>query len=270
MNTEARYKCKSCGWVGYRKKDSVRPCRKCKGRVVIFNATRRNHIWTKAEDKILRKHFKKMLYPEIAKMMGFTESQVANRINSLGIRLSGEEFERRKKIHQFKKGQISWSKGLKLPGRKNVTTFVKGHRPKNTLYDGAIVLRKRSRKNGDYLFIRISKMNWMLLHNYLWIKNYGPIPKGMVVRFKDGNHLNCSIKNLELITRKENLMRNGPGPKTDLILSDRYIAARLKVFGKENQADFIKHHPELIEIKRQQLILRRSINAAGRKIAVNA
>ena len=264
MNIEQRYKCKSCGKIVYRKKNSIKPCSKCGGKVVVFNATRRNHIWTKKEDAVLKKHFRKMLYPEIAKMMGFTESQVANRIQKLGIRLSEKEFERRKKLRQFVKGQVCWSKGLKLPGRKNGHTYKKGNVPGNTLYDGAVVLRKRNRPNANYLFIRIKKMKWILLHNYIWIKNHGPVPEGYVVRFKDGDHLNCNIENLELITRKENLLRNNPGPKMDLVYSDRYIAARLKVMGKENQLGFIKEHPDLIEIKRQQLLLRRGINAARR------
>lgn len=264
MNIEQRYKCKSCGKVVYRKKNSISPCSKCGGEVVVFNATRRNHIWTKKEDAVLKKHFRKMLYPEIAKMMGFTERQVTNRITKLGIRLSEKELERRKKLRQFVKGQISWNKGLRLPNVPNSGQFKKGSVPKNTKYDGAVVLRKRTRRNGDYLFIRIAKMKWLLLHNYLWIKHHGKIPKGMVVRFKDGDHLNCNIENLELISRKENLLRNGPGTKMDLIYSDRYIASRLKIFGKEKQLGFIKEHPELIEVKRQQLLLRRGINAARR------
>lgn len=266
-----RFKCKTCGWIGYRRNaESVSPHKNCGGKLVLYSRIRNNHIWTKMEDDLLKKHYKKLLYPEIAKVMGFTESQVANRIHKLGIRLPVKELERRKKIRQFVKGQISWNKGLKLPNIPNSGQFKKGSRPKNTLYDGAIVLRKKSRKNGDYLFIRISKMKWLPLHEYLWKKHYGPVPKGMVVRFIDGNHFNCSIKNLELITRKENLLRNNPGPKMDLVYSDRYIAARLKVYGKKNQLEFIGEYPRLIETKRNQLLLRRSIvNATGRKAAAN-
>ena len=227
---------------------------------------RNNHHWTKREDSFIKNNYKKYLYPEIATMMGFTESQVANRIRHLGVKLSVKEFNRRKYIHAFKKGQIAWNKGLSLPNVPNSGQFKKGHKPKNTLYNGAIVLRERTRKNGNYLFIRIKKMKWLLLHNYLWIKYRGPIPKGKVVRFKDGNHRNCKLKNLELITRAENLERNRPEFKADLIESDRYIAARLKVYGKKNQAEFIKKYPELIEAKRNQLLLQRGINEARRKV----
>lgn len=152
-----RYKCKTCGWIGYRKNNSGSDHKGCGGTVVKFPASRENHIWTKKEDDLLKKHYKKLLYPEIAKMMGFTEFQVANRIHKLGIRLPEKELERRKKIRQFVKGQISWNKGLKLPNIPNSGQFKKGSRPKNTLYDGAIVLRYRTRKNADYLFIRIKK-----------------------------------------------------------------------------------------------------------------
>lgn len=260
----------NCGKEVYRNPECTKACPVC-GRKMEIKQLRNNHIWKPSEDEYIRKNYKTKLYPDLAELMGFTECQVANRINKLGLRLPNAEFERRKKLKQFFKGQLSWNKGLKLPNIPNSGQFKKGMKPKNTAHDGAIRFRKRTNRNNvDYYFIRIKKGEWIPLHNHLWIQKHGPIPKGMVVRFKDGNHLNCKLDNLELITRGENLKRNYPDVKKDLIYSDRYIAARLKVFGKKNQLEFINKYPELIEAKRQQLFLRRSIvNADRRKIAVN-
>lgn len=38
------------------------------------------------------------------------------------------------------------------------------------------------------------------LHHVVWEAAHGPIPRGHKVAFKDGNHLNCTLENLELLT----------------------------------------------------------------------
>ena len=43
---------------------------------------------------------------------------------------------------------------------------------------------------------------------YIWEQHNGPIPKGSVVSFKDGNKLNCDIDNLFLTTQEEIMLRN--------------------------------------------------------------
>jgi len=50
-----------------------------------------------------------------------------------------------------------------------------------------------SRKAGQY----------RLLHKVIWEEHHGPIPKGMIVMFLDGNRQNCAIENLKMLTRKE-------------------------------------------------------------------
>jgi len=87
--------------------------------------------------------------------------------------------------------------------------FKKGHTPGNTLHNGAITLRVKSNNCKEkYYFIRLSLGKWDLLHRHLYRQHYGDIPKGYVVAFKDGNSLNCEIDNLELLTRKQNMLRN--------------------------------------------------------------
>jgi hypothetical protein len=49
---------------------------------------------------------------------------------------------------------------------------------------------------------------WKAIHILIWEKNHGPIPKGHVVIFADGNRLNYSLDNLLLISKAEFLMMN--------------------------------------------------------------
>ena len=87
------------------------------------------------------------------------------------------------------------------------TFFQKGNLPHNTLHDGATTIRYN--KNGvPYEFVRVSLSNWVTKKNVIWEQHNGAIPKGYVVRCKDGNSMNSAIENLELISRIENMRRN--------------------------------------------------------------
>ncbi|WP_321371234.1 HNH endonuclease [uncultured Desulfuromusa sp.] len=44
-----------------------------------------------------------------------------------------------------------------------------------------------------------------------WEQHHGPVPEGMVISFIDGNKLNCVVKNLELLTMKQNAILNRLG-----------------------------------------------------------
>jgi len=108
---------------------------------------------------------------------------------------------------QFEKGHIPWNKNIKGLHHSPGTEFKKRHLPANTKYDGCLSLRKK--QNGErYYYIRISQAKWVLYQRYLWEQKYGSIPKGMIIIFKDKNPLNCTIENLEMISRAENVRRN--------------------------------------------------------------
>ena len=47
------------------------------------------------------------------------------------------------------------------------------------------------------------KKGYSTLHRDMWIAEYGAIPKGYDVHHKDGNSLNNTLENFELITRRE-------------------------------------------------------------------
>lgn len=119
------------------------------------------------------------------------------------------------KAHRFKKGQKSWNKDkspkdyMTPESYQGITKtqFKKGNLPLNTKHDGAISLR-HDKSGSKYLFIRLSKANWIPYHVKIYQDAYGPIPKNHIIVFKDRNTLNVSLDNLECITRIENMHRN--------------------------------------------------------------
>lgn len=58
-----------------------------------------------------------------------------------------------------------------------------------------------------YLRDTISRTKMMYLHHVIWSEHNGPIPPGHKVAFKDGNHLNCALENLELLTNSEQVRK---------------------------------------------------------------
>jgi len=79
-----------------------------------------------------------------------------------------------------------------------------GQRPHNSMSVGAIVKRP-----DGYLWVKLAEPNkWIQVHRKIWQEAHGPVQTGMVLSFKDGNHDNCSIGNLELVTRRDVMLRN--------------------------------------------------------------
>lgn len=76
--------------------------------------------------------------------------------------------------------------------------------PHNTAPVGSIVV-----SSDGYCKIKTAEpRTWEYLHRKNWEAAHGPIPKGKLVVFRDGNIRNYSIENLELISKKENMVRN--------------------------------------------------------------
>jgi hypothetical protein len=119
---------------------------------------------------------------------------------------------------QFPKGHVPANKGLRRPGwfagRMRETQFKKGNRPHDWLPVGTI------QANADgYLRMKVrddrgtsagkggSSTNWMFVHKMVWESAHGPIPPGHRIWWKDRNHLNCALENLELLTDQEHMAR---------------------------------------------------------------
>jgi len=130
---------------------------------------------------------------------------------------------------KFYKGHTPWNKGIKglqIGGKE--TQFKTGNEPHNTKYDGCISIRVRKRTNTPYKFIRLAKGKWILLHRYTFECVNGNIPPKHVVSFRDGNTLNCDIDNLELISMKENVLRNHNRKKASESMKKAWNSERIR------------------------------------------
>lgn len=81
--------------------------------------------------------------------------------------------------------------------------------------DGYIKIKcfNHARENGGWK--KNSTRAWKLKHRWLWEQNYGPIPKGYVIIFLDGNNRNFNLDNLAMISMKQNAIINKMGLRYD-------------------------------------------------------
>lgn len=106
----------------------------------------------------------------------------------------------------FRKGDKPWNSGTKGMGLTgaNRGSFRPGNIPHTYLTVGSEVL-----SSDGYWRVKIGEPNsWRQKHILEWEKKNGPVPRGLVLRFIDGDHGNCHPDNLELISRKEHCRLN--------------------------------------------------------------
>jgi hypothetical protein len=167
----------------------------------IFKTETLMHIFNKSKLSIYQK----------AQGLGFKKCEALVKVTTLQSAL---ELAKKGESTRFSQKQEPWNKGIKIKGivsekawkRMEKTFYPKGNLPHNTKHDGAISIRHS--KGTPYKYIRLSQSNWVLLHRHLWEQQNGPIPAGNLIRFIDGNSLNCDIENLQLISMKQNLIKN--------------------------------------------------------------
>jgi hypothetical protein len=182
--------------------------------------------WSNEELDYLREHYPLHTISELVPM--FNERFSANvTLNQLKGTLSRHKILSGRN-GRFEKGQIPFNKGMKginfggENGKK--TQFKKGQMPLNYKPVGT------ERVNVDgYTEVKIADPNkWRLKHLYIWEQVHGPLPKGHCLLFLDGNNLNVTLDNLQLISRNQllrlnqnDLISNNPEvTKTGLIVAD--------------------------------------------------
>lgn len=136
--------------------------------------------------------------------------------------------QRNRYTGRFAAGMTPWNKGISYPQPCNKGRFKKGSLPHNTRKDGDISIRIDSRSGLPYKYIRLAKSKWVLLHRHAWQKHHGPIPHGYVVRFKDGNTLNCDLTNLEVLSQAENMERNRNYSKSSNTMKELWKSEKLR------------------------------------------
>ena len=225
--------------------------------------------FTASEDSFINGHISHKSIKWISKELHRTSGYVSKRAKELG-----HQFLIRKKAldSRIKKGTSPPNKGKKQTEymspeaikKTEGTKFKKGDMPHNCYREvGKIVVRERPKETYKFICVEIGKGR--MLHIVNWEKINGPIPIGHCLWCKDGDTLNCDPSNWEMITRKENLRRNN--------LSDSAIASKLARIKAGRQGNFIDpeakkeylRHPDLLQLKREQLMLNREINESRNK-----
>ena len=123
-----------------------------------------------------------------------------------GLKLTSDQIiqacKRRRFQHKhigYQKGYVPWNAGLKGVNGSSSTTFKKGNPNHNTRPVGS----ERITKDG-YWEIKVAEpRQWDAKHRLVWESVHGPIPKGNLVLFIGNNKLDCSIGNLQMVTRGE-------------------------------------------------------------------
>lgn len=103
------------------------------------------------------------------------------------------------KCARYKKGHVAWNADLKGMGvcKPNSGTFRRGHVPGNFRCVGSEHIDV-----DGYVWVKTKNPNtWRAKHVLVWEAHNGPVPAGHVVRFRDHTPCNCSIDNLELMSR---------------------------------------------------------------------
>lgn len=166
----------------------------------------------------------RILYPcvparPLADYLGWNVSKVYNTAWKLGINKRPNLLQQQNKrlvlnaggSTRFQPGMVPHNKGIQMSAELYAkcapTMFKDGHKPHNTREAHAISIRY-DKSGRPYSYTKVKDSLWVLTHRLVWESIYGPIPKGYVVRFKDGNNLNIHIENLECIPMRENAIRN--------------------------------------------------------------
>jgi HNH endonuclease len=212
-----------------------------------FRAGKR--LWSRADDRLLRAIYPHQSTASVAQRVRRSISSTNGRAKKLGLKktaaylASPAACRLRRGDHVGKrfwypKGHVPANKGLRRPGwhagRMRETQFKPGTRSgkagdhwmpigSTRIADGYVY-----RKVADVLNVPYT-VNWKLEHHLVWTAAHGPIPRGHVLIFRNGDPTDVRLDNLELITRRalmaRNTVHNLPKP----------LAATVQLLGKLNQ-----------------------------------
>lgn len=192
--------------------------------------------WTEEQLRVVRELYAGTATRKLAERIGRGVGSVHRKAAELGLRKSAEFLRSAESgilrkgesrpgcvATQFRKGQVPVNKGLRrpgwAPGRMAETQFKPGERrgiaarnwrPVGSIaedLEGYLRIKVRDALAGEATGFGNVKV-WPLMQRHVWEKECGPIPKGHVIAFRDGNKQNVAIGNLECISRAELARRN--------------------------------------------------------------
>jgi hypothetical protein len=226
--------------------------------------------FSEEEDQFIRKNYLTVPTKRISKLLGRSEGVARRRLKVLGLVVPPEIVEKFKQDSRIKPGSVPPNKGKKQTDymtpdaiAKTVSTrFKKGDKVPTELYDGCITIRETHKDRGGafkpHWYIRLSKGIWQELQIFCWEQENGPVPKGHILACQDGDTLNCHTSNWKLMTKQQNAIRNSGVLNLPDKLVARYIVGKN---GSEELHEEITKQTDLIEAKRQQILLNRKIKS---------
>ncbi len=242
--------------------------------------TGRGHLkfWTADKNQKLIERYSETKNADLASMFGVSENAINAQAFKLKIFKSSDFKRRHTEAGMFKPGLVPHNKGAKMPKaiyeKVKATMFKPGIVPANSKKEGDISVRP-DKKGTDYRFIRIDK-KWIPYARHIYQTYIGEIPTGYIVKHKDGNTMNDSPENLYSISRKENAKENHNRQKAGVTMkkmydegkinnpminmTDKTVASWIAPRNISLQAKLLEY-PELIELKRNQLKLKRQCKA---------
>lgn len=175
--------------------------------------------WTEEELQYLRQHYPDGNTAEIAEHLGRTEGAVQQMAAKQGLRKSAEfiaatlcalgrrvSHTQKAIANRFVKGQEPFNKGRRMTEWMSEeaqekcmrTTFKDGNTPRNAYAAGTEIVRD------GRVYVKVpGRRRLMLKQHYVWQKHHGKIPQDHVVKFKDGDFMNCDIDNLYIMSRAD-------------------------------------------------------------------
>ena len=179
--------------------------------------TTHRRFWTTAEMARLAALYSDTPMTQLQETLGRPKSAIYGKAKELGLKrsakfLASEHSGRLRNSNnpgvatRFQKGHGTWNKGKPFAagGRSAETQFTTGRLPHNHVPIGTEVMA-----TDGYLKIKVAEPNtWEWTHRRNWEAIHGSIATGFLLVFRDGDHNNCNVENLELITRGELMRRN--------------------------------------------------------------
>jgi hypothetical protein len=229
-----------------------------KAKVLGLRRNRDYQAWSEREIAELRRLYPDMPSRQLVRRFGRPISRIYQAAERYGIHKSAafmaallQKEARRLAMagvdHRFKPGQVPPNKGLRRPGwfrgRMRETQFKKGERrgaannnwrPVGTIEPNADgYLRMKVKDEPEEIAGKgASSTNWVFVHRMVWEQAHGPVPPGFRIWWKDGNHMNCALENLEIVGPRDHMMRTSihtllPKPLTELMQLHNLVKAQI-------------------------------------------
>lgn len=179
--------------------------------------------WRKAELRLLRRSYPNLPTKELARLLGRSESAVYAQAKLLGLRKSAtylaspEACRLRRGDNvgartRFRPGHVPANKGLRrpgwAPGRMAQTQFKAGQKPQTSKPIGSTRISKDGYLQRKVSDTGYAPRDWVGVHILTWQEAHGPVPPGHIVAFKNRKRDNTGLENLELLSRRELMLRN--------------------------------------------------------------